>query len=62
MKNLANRKHVIMSFPSSMSVIEMREPGGPDVLEPSTRPIPGVKNHEILVKVSLFIFHPLQIS
>ena len=52
MKNLANRKHVIMSFPSSMSVIEMREPGGPDVLQPGARQIPVVKDHEILVKVA----------
>ena len=52
MKNLANRKHVIMSFPSSMSVIEMREPGGPDVLQPGGRQIPVVKDHEILVKVA----------
>ena len=52
MKNLANRKHVIMSFPSSMSVIEMREPGGPDVLQPGARQMPAVKDHEILVKVA----------
>ena len=52
MKNLANRKHVIMPFPSSMSVIEMREPGGPDVLQPGARQIPVVKDHEILVKVA----------
>ena len=35
-----------------MSVIEMREPGGPDVLEPYARQIPVVKDHEILVKVA----------
>ncbi len=52
MKNLANRKRDIMSFPSSMSVIEMREPGGPDVLQPGARQIPVVKDHEILVKVA----------
>ena len=52
MKNLANRKHVIMSFPSSMSVIEMREPGGPDVLQRGARQMPVVKDHEILVKVA----------
>ena len=52
MKNLVNRKHVIMPFPSSMSVIEMREPGGPDVLQPGVRHIPVVKDHEILIKVA----------
>ena len=41
-----------MSFPSSMSVIEMHEPGGPDVLQPGARQIPVVKDHEILVKVA----------
>jgi NADPH2:quinone reductase len=51
-KNLVNRKHNIMSFSSSMTVIEMHEPGGPDVLQPGARPIPVVRDHEILVKVS----------
>ncbi|MEL0290599.1 MAG: NAD(P)H-quinone oxidoreductase [Alphaproteobacteria bacterium] len=41
-----------MSLPVSMAVIEMREPGGPDVLQSSTRPLPVLKDHEILVKVS----------
>ena len=41
-----------MSLPVSMAVIEMREPGGPDVLQPGTRPLPVLKDHEILVKVS----------
>jgi len=41
-----------MSLPVSMTVIEMREPGGPDVLQSRTRPLPVLKDHEILVKVS----------
>jgi len=41
-----------MSFSSSMTVIEMHEPGGPDVLQPGARPIPVVRDYEILVKVS----------
>ena len=36
----------------SMTVIEMREAGGPDVLQSATRQIPVVKDHEILVKVA----------
>jgi NADPH2:quinone reductase len=40
-----------MSLPSSMTVIEMRESGGPSVLQPSTRPLPVLKDHEILLKV-----------
>ncbi|MEK9710645.1 MAG: NAD(P)H-quinone oxidoreductase, partial [Alphaproteobacteria bacterium] len=41
-----------MSLPVSMTVIEMREPGAPDVLQSGTRPLPVLKDHEILVKVS----------
>ena len=41
-----------MSFPSSMAVIEMQETGGPDVLQPGRRPIPVLKDHEILLKVT----------
>ena len=41
-----------MSFPSAMAVIEMRETGGPDVLQSGTRPLPILKDHEILLKVS----------
>ena len=41
-----------MPLPSSMAVIEMREPGGPDVLQSGTRPIPVLKDHQILVKIS----------
>ena len=35
-----------------MAVIEMREIGGPDVLQPGRRPIPVLKDHEILLKVT----------
>ena len=41
-----------MSLPSFMTVIEMREPGGPDVLQSGTRHLPVLKDHEILVKVN----------
>jgi putative PIG3 family NAD(P)H quinone oxidoreductase len=35
-----------------MAVIEMREPGGPAVLQYATRPLPVLQDHEILVKVA----------
>ena len=35
-----------------MAVIEMREPGGPDVLQSGTRPLPVLKDHQILVKIN----------
>ena len=41
-----------MSLPLSMTVIEMRETGGPDVLQSATRPLPFLGDHEILLKVS----------
>ena len=41
-----------MSLSMSMTVIEMREAGGPDVLQSAKREIPVVKDHEILVKVA----------
>ena len=41
-----------MSLPASMAVVEMREPGGPDVLQSATRPLPVLQDHEILVKVA----------
>ena len=41
-----------MTLPPSMVVIEMQEPGGPDVLQSATRPLPVLHDHEILVKVA----------
>ena len=41
-----------MSLPTSMAVIEMREPGGPDVLRASERSLPTLTNHEIMIKVA----------
>ena len=35
-----------------MAVIEMRDSGGPDVLQSGTRPLPVLKDHEILVRVN----------
>ena len=47
-----NKKQHTMSLPSSMTVIEMRGSGDPDVLQPGTRPLPILKDHAILLKVS----------
>jgi NADPH:quinone reductase len=38
-------------IPSTMTVIEIREPGGPEVLTPVQRPIPQLAVGEILIKV-----------
>jgi NADPH2:quinone reductase len=38
-------------IPSDMTVIEIREPGGPEVLTPVRRPVPHPASGEILIKV-----------
>lgn len=40
-----------MSLPADMTVIEMTEPGGPDMLVPGTRPVPSPAGHELLIQV-----------
>lgn len=39
-------------LPDDMLVIEMREPGGPEVLEPGRRPVPAPRANELLIKVA----------
>ena len=39
------------SIPSRMNCIEIRQPGGPEVLVPAERPVPEPKPGEVLVKV-----------
>jgi len=41
-----------MSVPTEMTVIEITEPGGPEVLKPATRPVPQPGAGEILIKVA----------
>jgi len=41
-----------MSLPSSMKVIEIREPGGPEVLVSAERPLPQPGEGEVLIKVA----------
>ncbi len=41
-----------MSLPTEMKVIEISEPGGPDVLKPATRPVPEAGHGQILIKVA----------
>ncbi|HEY9037972.1 MAG TPA: NAD(P)H-quinone oxidoreductase [Roseovarius sp.] len=38
-------------LPAKMTTIEMREPGKPDVLELGTRPLPDLRETEVLVRV-----------
>ncbi|MEO1161379.1 MAG: NAD(P)H-quinone oxidoreductase [Pseudomonadota bacterium] len=40
------------SFPSSMTAIEISQPGGPEVLKPATLPTPAPDAGEVLIKVA----------
>jgi putative PIG3 family NAD(P)H quinone oxidoreductase len=40
------------SLPETMTAIEIREPGGPEVLGPASRPLPQAGAGEVLVKVA----------
>jgi NADPH:quinone reductase-like Zn-dependent oxidoreductase len=38
--------------PERMTAIEIREPGGPEVLVPATRPVPAPGEGEVLIQVT----------
>ena len=40
------------NIPNSMNVIEITEPGAPEVLKPASREVPTQSEHEILIKVA----------
>ena len=39
-------------LPATMNVIEISEPGGPEVLHIATRPLPALTSRDILIKVA----------
>ncbi len=39
------------ALPATMKVVEISAPGGPEVLKPVERPLPRIKDHEVLIKV-----------
>ncbi|WP_439534337.1 NAD(P)H-quinone oxidoreductase [Polymorphobacter sp.] len=41
-----------MSIPATMTAIDAEAPGGPEVLVPVTRPVPGLGSEEVLVRVA----------
>src|SRR5258708_22458704 len=41
-----------MPLPTKMRAVEISQPGGPEVLKLSERPVPQPKAHEILIKVA----------
>ena len=40
-----------MSIPDEMTAIEITAPGGPEVLVPRRRPVPELKDDEVLIRV-----------
>lgn len=40
------------ALPATMNCVEIRKPGGPEALVPATRPLPTLKDGEILIKVA----------
>ena len=41
-----------MTLPETMRAVEISEPGGPEVLVPAERPVPGAKAGEIVIRVA----------
>lgn len=40
------------TLPATMNAVAISAPGGPDVLKPVTRPLPALRDHEVLIKVA----------
>jgi len=40
-----------MNIPTDMNCIEITEPGGPEVLQPTTRPVPQAAEGEVLIRI-----------
>jgi hypothetical protein len=43
---------VLANIPATQTVIEIREPGGPEVLVPAIRPVPEPKAGEVLIRIA----------
>jgi NADPH:quinone reductase len=43
---------VLANIPATQTVIEIRQPGGPEVLVPATRPVPEPKAGEVLIRIA----------
>lgn len=48
-----------VSLPETMTVIELAQPGGPEVLRPATRPVPTPGLGEVLVRVQAVSINPV---
>src|SRR5258708_11043871 len=43
---------VLANIPATQTVIEIKAPGGPEVLVPATRPVPEPKAGEVLIRIA----------
>src|SRR5215472_12401512 len=43
---------VLANIPATQTVIEIKEPGGPEVLVPATRPVQEPKPGEVLIRIA----------
>ena len=43
---------MLANIPATQTVIEIRQPGGPEVLVPATRPVPEPKAGEVLIRIA----------
>ena len=43
---------MLANIPATQTVIEISQPGGPEVLVPATRPVPEPKQGEVLIRIA----------
>jgi len=43
---------MLANIPATQTVIEIKSPGGPEVLVPATRPVPEPKAGEVLIRIA----------
>src|SRR4051794_7077138 len=46
------RYALLANIPATQTVIEIKAPGGPEVLVPATRPVPEPKAGEVLIRIA----------
>src|SRR5205823_1835343 len=46
------RTSVLANIPATRTVIEIKAPGGPEMLVPATRPVPEPKTGEVLIRIA----------
>src|SRR5262245_53102824 len=52
MSHVCRSRMIAMPIPSEMRAIEIKQPGGPEVLVPTNRPVPKPGKNEVLIQVA----------